>query len=50
MVAPPTFNIGEIISKDNLNIENLMQTLKSSPPKLLSRILRYYTQIFLRYV
>ena len=28
MVAPPTF-IGEIIAKDNLNTENLMQTFEN---------------------
>ena len=52
MVAPPTlcsncgatYIIGKIIAKDNLNIENLMQTFeKSSSPKLLNKILRYCT-------
>ena len=81
-----TYIIGEIIAKDNLNIENLMQTfenlllqnystkfldiallannsqrqfehrkfdanlLRSSSPKLLNKILRYYIQIDLGYV
>ena len=39
-----TYIIGKIIAKDNLNIENLMQTFeKSSSPKLLNKILRYCT-------
>ena len=46
-----TYIICEIIVKDNLNIENLMQNLlKSSSPKLLKKILRYYMQIVLEYV
>ena len=39
-----TYIIGKIIAKDNLNIENLMQTFeKSSSVKLLNKILRYCT-------
>ena len=46
-----TYIIGEIIAKNILNIVYLMQTFeKSSSPKLLDRILRYYTQIVVGYV
>ena len=42
--------ISKMIAKDNLNIENLMQTLENLPSKLLYKILRYCTQIDLGYV
>ena len=46
-----TYIIGEIIAKDNLKHSKLNANLrKSSSPKLLNRILRYYTQIVLGYV
>ena len=40
----------EIIAKDSVNIENLMQTFENLLPKLLNKILRYCTQIVLGYV
>ena len=46
----PTYIIGKIIAKDNLNKTNLIplkifSKSKSSSPKLFNRILRYCTQI-----
>ena len=46
-----TYIIGEIIAKDNLNIENLMQTFKNLLlQNYRNKIRRYYTQIVLGYV
>ena len=46
----PTYIVREIIAKDSLNIENLMQTFENLLSKLLNKILRYCTQIVLGYV
>ena len=40
-----TYIVREIIAKDSLNTENLMQTFENLLPRLLNKILRYCTQI-----
>ena len=46
-----TYIFSEMITKHSLNTANLKQTLeKSSSPKVLDRILRYYILIVLAYV